>query len=247
MATFLATADMSAGIFRVIKESRRRVTLISPYLKINNLLIQELNLASARHVEIRLVYGKDELRAEERQKLEALRRVKLYFLENLHAKCYANEQLVIIGSLNLHEFSERNNREMGVLLTDEDSDAIAKARTEIESIVASAELERRQGGLRTALRNLVVRPDPFARSTPAPSPRRPTNEAVGSCIRCGVGIRYSPRTPLCDECYRVWASWGNEDFPEQRCHGCGERDDVTKARPLCRECYRADPFTSNFR
>lgn len=39
------------------------------------------------------------------------------FCKNLHAKCYLNEETCIITSLNLYEFSQVNNNEMGVLLT----------------------------------------------------------------------------------------------------------------------------------
>ncbi len=34
--------------------------------------------------------------------------------QNLHAKCYLNEKAAIITSMNLYDFSQVNNNEMGV-------------------------------------------------------------------------------------------------------------------------------------
>ena len=42
--------------------------------------------------------------------------VQSVFCKNLHAKCYLNESTCIISSLNLYEFSQVNNNEMGVLI-----------------------------------------------------------------------------------------------------------------------------------
>jgi phosphatidylserine/phosphatidylglycerophosphate/cardiolipin synthase-like enzyme len=42
--------------------------------------------------------------------------IRTSFCHNLHAKCYLNEHLCIITSLNLHLFSQQNNNEMGVMI-----------------------------------------------------------------------------------------------------------------------------------
>lgn len=236
MATFLTTLDTSSQIEKIIQQSQRRLTLITPYLKLNRILLDRLREADSRGIEIRLVYGKNDLRQEEVAKLRELRRMKLYFLEHLHAKCYSNERHIILGSMNLYEFSEKNNREMSVLLSAEDGDAFTSARAEIESIINAAKLEQPAGGLGAAVRSFFSGPSPVP--TPAPQNRR-----SGTCIRCGDGIRYQPRSPLCDGCYDSWAAWGNEDYPEKKCHRCAKPANVSKGRPLCPECFRQDPFT----
>ena len=40
----------------------------------------------------------------------------------LHAKCYFNEQNLVISSMNLYDFSEVNNWEMSILI-DKDNDS----------------------------------------------------------------------------------------------------------------------------
>ena len=236
MATFLTTLDTSSHIEKVILQSQRRVTLITPYLRINQHILERLRDADRSGVEIQIVYGKNMLHQDEMTKLRELKRLKLYYLENLHAKCYANEQRVIISSMNLYEFSEKNNREMGVLLSAEDGDAFTAARAEIESIINAAKLEQPAGGLGAAVRAFFSAPPP----APTPAPRK---RQSGACIRCGDGIRYQPRSPLCDDCYDSWAAWGNEDYPEKKCHRCAKPANVSKGRPLCPDCFRQDPFT----
>jgi phosphatidylserine/phosphatidylglycerophosphate/cardiolipin synthase-like enzyme len=240
MATFLTTLDTSSHIEKVILHSQRRVTLITPYLRLNQHLLERLRDADRAGVEIQLVYGKNELRQEEMDKLREIKRLKLYFLKNLHAKCYANEQHVIISSMNLYEFSEKNNRETSILLSAEDGEAMAAARREIESIIKAAKLEHPSGGVAATLRSIFG-------GAPSTGPENGRKRRPGTCIRCGDGIRYQPRAPLCDDCYGSWAAWGNEDYPEKKCHGCGTSAAVSKARPLCSDCFRQDPFTNSAR
>ena len=47
---------------------------------------------------------------------KSLTYIRTSYCKNLHAKCYLNESLCIITSLNLYEFSQVNNNEMGVLI-----------------------------------------------------------------------------------------------------------------------------------
>ena len=67
-------------------------------------------------IDVRIVYGKSELQPEEIGWLKELTYIRTSFCKNLHAKCYMNEELCIIASLNLYEFSQVNNNEMGVLI-----------------------------------------------------------------------------------------------------------------------------------
>ena len=54
--------------------------------------------------------------------MQQLNYVRISFCKNLHAKCYLNEESCIVSSLNLYEFSQVNNNEMGILISkDEDA------------------------------------------------------------------------------------------------------------------------------
>jgi len=67
-------------------------------------------------IDVRLVYGKSELAPQEINWLRSLEFVRTSFCQNLHAKCYLNEESAIITSMNLYDFSQVNNNEMGVFI-----------------------------------------------------------------------------------------------------------------------------------
>lgn len=117
MPQFLTTIKTSAAIEDIIKKAKKRIVLISPYLKLTKQLYLRLNDAAQKGIPITVVYGKSELRNEEQEQILALKGIKLLFLQDLHAKCYFNEQELIVTSMNMYEFSEKNNYEMGVLFS----------------------------------------------------------------------------------------------------------------------------------
>lgn len=67
-------------------------------------------------IDVRIVYGKTELAPREINWLRSLAFVRTSFCQHLHAKCYLNEGHAIITSMNLYDFSQVNNNEMGVLI-----------------------------------------------------------------------------------------------------------------------------------
>lgn len=116
MARFLNTSATNYFLEELIKNAKERLVLISPFLKLND-RIKELLIDKDRlKIDVRIVYGKSELQPEEIRWLNELAYVRTSFCKNLHAKCYMNEELCIISSLNLYEFSQVNNNEMGVLI-----------------------------------------------------------------------------------------------------------------------------------
>ncbi len=171
-----------------------------------------------------IVFGKVELGAEQRRRIEQLKNLSLYFYENLHAKCYFNELQLVISSMNLHEFSERNNREMSVRVWASDrvyKDAVAEA----ESIIQAAHLDQGEH----------VSVASAQRATRANEAR--TNGS-GHCIRCKKSIPRDKERPFCGECFTVWAGWENWDFEEKFCHACGDGADTSRRYPLCPDCFR---------
>lgn len=87
------------------------------------------------------MYGKSDLHPNEQKQLDALTNIELFFLQNLHAKCYLNENVLVVSSMNLYEFSEKNNREMGIVLTrQDDGECFADALAEAHSIMAAAQV-----------------------------------------------------------------------------------------------------------
>lgn len=116
MAKFLNTSATNYFLEELIKDAKDRLILISPFLKLNDRIKELLADKNRLKIDVRIVYGKSELQPEEINWLKELTYIRTSFCKNLHAKCYINEELCIIASLNLYEFSQVNNNEMGVLI-----------------------------------------------------------------------------------------------------------------------------------
>ena len=126
MAKFLNTSATSYFLEELIKSATDRLILISPFLKLNDRIKELLEDKNRLKIDIRIIYGKNELQNEEITWLSKLTYIRTSFCKNLHAKCYLNEKTCIITSLNLYEFSQVNNNEMGVAVSREDDPELYK-------------------------------------------------------------------------------------------------------------------------
>lgn len=136
MAKFLNTSAINYYLEELIKSASDRLILISPFLKLNDRIKELLEDKNRLKIDVRIVYGKSELQPEEINWLKELSFVRTSFCKNLHAKCYINEGYCIITSLNLYEFSQVNNNEMGVLISrSEDTDIYRDAYEEAQRII----------------------------------------------------------------------------------------------------------------
>ena len=218
MAEFLTTRGVSLHIENIIKTAKNRLVLISPFVRIPENLFQNLKDADRQKVKITLVYGKDKLNPDEKDKLAQLNNLSIYFLENLHAKCFFNEEFMVITSMNLYDFSEQKNREMGVLISAKDDKSVFSKAVEEARLIVSSSKE-------TDLR--VVK----SKSYPLPKKQK------GYCIKCGKVIRYNLEKPFCRKCFSEWDEWGNPYHEESCCHTCGKPAPTTMATPRCNSCY----------
>jgi phosphatidylserine/phosphatidylglycerophosphate/cardiolipin synthase-like enzyme len=140
MAKFLNTSATNYFLEELIKEAKDRLILISPFLKLNDRIKELLSDKNRLKIDVRIVYGKSELQPAEMSWLQELTYIRTSYCKNLHAKCYLNESLCIITSLNLYEFSQVNNNEMGVLIRRaEDTDLYRDAYEEAQRIIRVSE------------------------------------------------------------------------------------------------------------
>ena len=114
MAKFLNTTGVSYHLEELIKGTKDRLILISPYLQFNDRIKEHLNNLNVQKRDIRIIYRENKLQLDENNWLESQIGVRTSICKNLHAKCYINENEAIITSMNLYEFSQQNNNEMGI-------------------------------------------------------------------------------------------------------------------------------------
>ncbi|WP_097458342.1 phospholipase D family protein [Escherichia coli] len=135
----LNTTGINFHLEHLIKTSVSEVYLISPYLKISSNLRELIEYKANSGVKFHIVFGKKDLNKDISVWISELPHVHLMFCQNLHAKCYMNETMSIISSLNLYDFSQINNLELGVLLNrDDDYDCFNDCKSEVERILRSS-------------------------------------------------------------------------------------------------------------
>lgn len=157
MAEFLNTQKFREYLPKLIESAEKELVIISPYIQTSELIINLLKQAEKRGVEITILYKENEVKEHERAKLKEIDNLNLLHHANLHCKCFYNEKYLILGSMNLYEFSQRNNREMGVLFRrtqdesvnwndykngKDDESIFQDAITEIKCIINSSEFEK---------------------------------------------------------------------------------------------------------
>ena len=142
MARFLNTRKAVSEIEDLIRDADQRLILISPYLKLSKDFKELLTYRNSKDKITTVIFGKQELNPNEMKFLQGLRFVILKYNQDLHAKCYLNDDKMIITSLNLYEFSMNNNKEMGVLINkndESDKELFEDAFKEIDFIDETSE------------------------------------------------------------------------------------------------------------
>ena len=87
-----------------------------------------------------VIYGKNELRPEENNWLRSMNSIRTGFLSDLHAKCYMNENEALVTSMNLYEYSQVNNYEMGISASrEEDPKLYEEIEKESERILRACD------------------------------------------------------------------------------------------------------------
>ena len=254
MAEFLTTTGISYQLEEIIKDADERLMLISPFLKVNPRLKELLEDKNRMKIDVRVIYGKNELQPEENNWLESMTSIKTSFCQTLHAKCYLNEKRALLTSMNLYEYSQVNNYEMGILVSrEEDPELYDKIYEDARRILRASDEIRvtvsRVATAGTGQQNPMSKPPatkaPMARAQPARSPSQRTPSAPvasapteGFCIRCRASIPANPTQPYCNRCYGSWKRYGNKEYPEKHCHICGTDHTATLLKPACLVCFR---------
>ena len=237
MAEFLTTTGVSYRLEEIIKSAQERLVIISPFLRVNERIKELLEDKDRLKIDVRVIYGKNELQPEENNWLESMTSIRTSFCKNLHAKCYLNENEALLTSMNLYEFSQINNNEMGLIVSREkepelyddilqESMRIVRASEEIRVTVARVNTtengKRRSGEKKTGRKS------------------RPTVEKPrdGFCIRCKAAVSANPTYPYCKRCYTSWKRYENKEYEENHCHTCGNEHAATLLKPLCLVCYK---------
>ena len=189
-------------------------------------------------------------------------------IKDLHAKLYMNEEFAVISSMNLYEYSQVNNEELGVLCGRKEDRAEFKDITfQVMRLIGISEKEHGRwdvGDLDKPIRGLFKRSkgtEEFKTydsgseiRNPGESPAEPvkieteekpephaSETILCHCIRCGRVITSTHDYVYCGRCMDSWQRYSNTRYvePDGHCYICGKQYNASAERPACLDCYRA--------
>ncbi|WP_133257268.1 phospholipase D family protein [Hymenobacter edaphi] len=121
MSRFVTGKELEEVVCDILFQAKRQLLLMSPYIKLDDYFRNILDKhAHNPDLEILVVFGKNEGNITRSVSLADLEyftkfpRITLVYVPNLHAKYYANESKGVVTSINLYDYSFRNNIEFGV-------------------------------------------------------------------------------------------------------------------------------------
>lgn len=214
MAKFLDTTGVSYHLQQLINKANEKLVLISPFLKINERIKQSLEDKNRMKIDIRVIYGKNELQPDENNWLKSMSSIRSSFCKDLHAKCYLNENEVIITSMNLYEFSQVNNNEMGIYVEKQnDPDLYKEIYEEVQRLIRISD---------EIIVSVEKAPAEKQESKVKTETKKSNGKPTGYCIRTGVEIPFNIEKPMSYDAYKAWNKYGDPDYPEKFCHFSGE-------------------------
>lgn len=249
MVLILDTNEINMETDAVVDNARKHLVLISPFLDINARLRTSIEIAVRRGVKLTVIYGKKRLDPDTLQWLRSLPYCNLGFVPNLHAKLILNEEAALMSSMNLYEFSQVSNEELGMLAWKRDG------RGEFKELLFHAvriiNLSEKQlgewdiGDIDAPLRGVVRKETYFIPVTgttglPEPEPPAAQERRICHCIRCGRSIPSDHPYVYCGRCLESWERYANTRYvePDGRCYICGMPCGSSAERPVCTGCYR---------
>jgi hypothetical protein len=236
MVEFLETTGVTAALRKLILDTKVYLYLISPYVQLSDRskeLLKEVD--SVPGIKITFFCRKDgKISMDDLNFLQMkLQNVQVYEIKNLHAKCYLNENTAIITSMNLYQFSQENNREMGIKVEKTDGvvyEAIykeimsldrSKEKIQFRAVSEKEEVQIKRSGQKENI-----------------SQKKQVSNDLGFCIRCGAEIPLNPNKPLCMKCYSIWVKHSDPTYLENCCHVCGKEAKQSVEKPVCYTCYK---------
>lgn len=121
MAKFVTGKELENVVYEIIWNAEKKLMLVSPFIRLDNYFKELLNKHINDHkLHIIVVFGKNEsnvsksLSKDDFNFLKQFLNVSIVYVSNLHGKYYGNESRGVITSINLHDYSFKNNIEFGV-------------------------------------------------------------------------------------------------------------------------------------
>lgn len=121
MSKFLTGKDLDDAICDIIWDTERTLLIVSPYIKLDDYFKKLFDKHENNpKIHLILVFGKNEKAVKKSMSkadfdyFKKFLNISIIYVPNLHAKYYGNEKKGVITSINLYDYSFKNNIEFGV-------------------------------------------------------------------------------------------------------------------------------------
>lgn len=244
MAKFLNTKKSVSEIEDLIRDAGQTLILISPYLKLSKDFKELLSYRNSKDKITTVIFGKVELNPDEMKFLESLQFVILKYKDDLHAKCYMNDEKMIITSLNLYDFSMNNNKEMGVLIEKanaNDLELFEEAYKEIDYINTTSQrfAYKTQSAPQVSAKQVDSKENGKSKPIDNKSVKK-SQSGKGYCIRTGVEIPFNVEKPMSYDAFKSWSKYSDPEYAEKYCHFSGEQSngETSVSKPIMKKNWK---------
>jgi hypothetical protein len=121
MSKFITGLELEETISKIIWETKETLLIVSPFIKLDDYFKKLFdNHLNNPKIHILIVFGKNEnnisrsLSKNDFEYFKKFLNISIIYVPNLHAKYYGNEKKGVITSINLYDYSFKNNIEFGV-------------------------------------------------------------------------------------------------------------------------------------
>lgn len=202
MVKFVNGAMSYGAITEIINGAHDELYIVAPYLKIPQQTKNYIKNVDTRGIKF-IVISRAETNTQRNvdendiQFLRGLISADVRVCENLHAKCFINENEGLITSMNLHEHSQAYNWEMGIRFTKNEDLAVYNATLdEVQMIVKQSKENPKIKFAAPAARLQEFTPEPVSLKNNSNSELKPntnyasTSEAL-TFVNKELGINYA--------------------------------------------------------
>ena len=121
MPKFITGRDLEKVIYDIIWDADQTLMIVSPFVRLDDYFKKLFDKhANNPKIHLIIVFGKNEgevsrsLSKNDFDYFNKFLYISIVYVPNLHAKYYGNESKGVITSINLHDYSFKNNIEFGV-------------------------------------------------------------------------------------------------------------------------------------
>lgn len=126
MARFLATNGVGYLTEGILMSSKESLTLVMHTFRMSDAFLEHIVEANEKGVDIKIIFGANELTLPQQEAVSYLDNVSLYHLETVKTYCCFNEDLLLLSSMNPTEFEDKESKHMGMLIEHQNDETLYK-------------------------------------------------------------------------------------------------------------------------